>query len=102
MAGWATSYIEALQRGESVEFRPRGGSMTPRIRSGQLCFVEPTTIEAVEVDDVVLCTVRGLQYLHLVKAKQGPRLLIGNNHGNTNGWISANGLHGKLVRLGDR
>jgi hypothetical protein len=28
--GWASGHIERLKRGETVSFRPRGGSMTGR------------------------------------------------------------------------
>jgi hypothetical protein len=35
--GWAAAYIEKLNRGESVSFRPRGNSMTGKIESGQVC-----------------------------------------------------------------
>ncbi len=83
---------QALQDGESVQFRPRGHSMKGKIESGQLCTVEPVPSTAVEVGDIVLCKVRGCQYLHLVKAKQGERFLIGNNRGRTNGWISGNSI----------
>jgi phage repressor protein C with HTH and peptisase S24 domain len=90
-----------LRQGQTVKFRPRGNSMQPRIKSGQLCTVEPATIDDIAVDDVVLCVVRGAQYLHLVIAKQGGKLLIGNNRGGTNGWIGPNGLYGKLVSVDD-
>ena len=40
--GWATRYIEELQRGTTVQFRPRGNSMTGKIDSGQLVTVQPT------------------------------------------------------------
>lgn len=73
--------------------------MRGKVESGQLCTVAPVSIEGVEPGDVVLCSVGGSQYLHLVKAKQGGRLLIGNNIGRTNGWIGVNGLYGKLVRV---
>ena len=39
--GWATHYIPRLQAGETVQFRPRGDSMSGRIESGQLCTVAP-------------------------------------------------------------
>ena len=97
--GWATSYIEGLLRGESVQFRPRGDSMRGRIESGQLCTVEPVDPAALQVGDIVLCKVNGRQYLHLVKAIQGTRYLIGNNRGKTNGWVGANCIFGKCVRV---
>ena len=52
-----------------------------------------------QVDDVVLCRVRGSEYLHLVKAIQGRRFQIGNNRGFINGWIGADSIFGKCVRI---
>ncbi len=97
--GWATGHIARLQRGETVSFRPRGDSMTPKIRSGQLCTVEPVEPAALEVGDVVLCKVRGAEYLHLVKAIDGERFQIGNNRGHINGWIGPQAIFGRLVRV---
>ena len=98
--GWASAYIERLKRGEVVTFRPRGGSMTGRIESGQLCTVEPVTDSAVlRVDDIVLCKVRGAEYLHLIKAIQGQRFQIGNNRGYINGWVGPNSIYGRCVKI---
>jgi hypothetical protein len=99
--GWATQYIATLKEGRSVSFRPRGGSMSPKIESGQLCTVEPVEPATLEVGDIVLCKVRGAEYLHLIKAIQGPRFQIGNNRGRINGWVSANAIFGRLVRVSD-
>lgn len=98
--GWATFHIKDLQAGKTVSFRPRGNSMTPRIKSGQLCTVVPVDPAQLELDDVVLCKVRGAEYLHIVKAiDNGARFLIGNAHGHLNGWINANAIYGKLVSV---
>lgn len=97
--GWATAHIDRLRRGETVTFRPRGQSMRGKIESGQLCTVEPTDPASLKVGDVVLCKVRGREYLHLVKAIQGGRFLIGNNRGRVNGWVSAAAIYGKCVRV---
>jgi hypothetical protein len=97
--GWATGYIEKLRQGETVSFRPRGNSMTGKIESGQLCTVEPVDPASLRVGDIVLCKVRGQEYLHLVKAIQGPRFQIGNNRGRINGWISARAIFGRCVRI---
>lgn len=97
--GWATRYIAKLQAGETVSFRPRGDSMTPRIKSGQLCTVEPVDPAALVVGDVVLCKVRGAEYLHLVKAIAEGRFQIGNNRGRINGWIGPQAIFGRLVRV---
>ncbi len=99
--GWATRYIEELKQGQAVSFRPRGHSMTPKIKSGQLCTVEPADHTTLRVGDIVLCKVRGAQYLHLIKAIQGPRFQIGNNKGRINGWVTANSIFGLLVSVGD-
>jgi hypothetical protein len=95
--GWATRHIECLRNGQTVTFRPIGHSMSGRIESGQLCTVEPAEPASLAVGDIVLCTVAGQQYLHLVQAIQGGRFLIGNNHGHTNGWVGPAKIHGKCV-----
>jgi hypothetical protein len=63
--------------------------------------VEPIDPKSLEVGDIVLCKVKGYEYLHLVKAIQGQRFQIGNNKGRINGWITANSIFGKCVRVGD-
>lgn len=97
--GWAARHIEQLKAGETVQFRPRGNSMTGKIDSGQLVTVEPCDPAELEVDDIVLCKVRGTEYLHLVKAIRGAQFQIGNNRGRVNGWISANAIFGKCVKV---
>lgn len=95
---WATPYLPKLVRGETVTFRPRGHSMAPLIRSGQEVTVEPIGERPIEPGDVVLCRVHGQHYLHLVKATQGGRYLIGNNRGRINGWVTAGAIYGRWVR----
>jgi hypothetical protein len=100
--GWAAPYIEKLKLGETVSFRPRGHSMKGKIESGQLCTVKPIeNIEKLQKGDIVLCKVNGNEYLHLIKAIQGPRFQIGNNRGRINGWISANSIFGICTRIED-
>jgi len=96
---WATPYIDKLKRGETVQFRPRGNSMSGKIESGQLCTVVSLSTEDLKVGDIVLCKVNGCQSLHLFKAVQGKRFQIGNNRGRINGWIGENGIYGKCVRI---
>ena len=97
--GWATEYIARLGEGETVSFRPRGGSMTGRIESGQLCTVEPVDASTLQVGDIVLCRVRGTEYIHLIRAIEGSRFQIGNNRGGINGWIGAGFIFGKCVAV---
>ena len=75
--------------------------MSGKIESGQLCTVEPIDTKNVEVGDIVLCKVKGHEYLHLVKAIQGQRFQIGNNKGRINGWITANSIFGKCMSIDD-
>lgn len=51
------------------------------------------------VDDVVLCRVKGAEYLHLIKAIQGQRFQIGNNRGYINGWIGPHSIFGRCVKV---
>lgn len=100
--GWADNYIEKLRAGEIIQFRPRGDSMRPRIKSGELVTVAPLE-RAPEVGDVVLCTVSGAQYLHLVRAQKvirsSQRFQITNMRGGVNGWIKAGRVHGKVTAI---
>jgi len=73
--------------------------MTGRIESGDLCTVAPVNCSTLSVGDIVLCKVRGAEYLHMVKPISGERFQIGNNRGRINGWIGANGIFGKCVRI---
>lgn len=99
--GWATFHIARLKEGETIQCRPRGHSMKGKISSGQLCTIEPVDASTLKVGDIVLCKVRGTEYLHLIKAIQGPRFQIGNNRGHVNGWISAGSIYGKCVQVED-
>lgn len=73
--------------------------MKPLIKSGQLCTVTPVDPSTLNPGDIVLCRVKGNDYLHLVKAIQQNRFQIGNNHGRINGWIGPNSIFGKLERV---
>ena len=73
--------------------------MSGKIESGQLCTVEPVDPTTLEVGDIVLCKVNGYEYLHLIKAIQGPRFQIGNNRGRINGWVSQSAIYGKCVSI---
>ena len=98
---WASRYIESLRQGETVKFRPRGNSMTGKIESGQLVTVEPL-MQSTELEPgmIVLCKVKGQEYLHLIKAvKSGSQYLIGNNRGKLNGWINRSSIFGICINV---
>ena len=74
--------------------------MAGKIESGQLCTVEPVRDPStLRVGDIVLCKVRGFEYLHLVKAIQDGRFQIGNNRGGINGWIGSQSIFGRCMRV---
>jgi hypothetical protein len=73
--------------------------MRGRIEDNQrvtLCPVDPAEVVA---DDVVLVRWKGNVLLHLVKEVDGDRLMIGNNVGKTNGWVTRADVLGKLFAV---
>lgn len=81
-----TTAVIALQQGAAeVKIRPRGNSMTPLVRDGQLVIVKAMD-HYPQVGEIVLVTVSGRVYLHKVLATDKDRVQIGNNHGRVNGW----------------
>lgn len=97
--GWAIKYIEQLKSGKTTSFRPTGRSMRGKIESGQLVTVMPIK-EELKVNDIVLCRVKGNDYLHLITAiSSDGRYQIGNNRGGINGWIGLNNIFGKCIKI---
>ncbi len=96
---WATFAIEALQRGETTRIRPRGHSMHGRVEDGDLVTLEPCDLITLKIGDVVLVRAKGHVYLHLIKAVDGNRYLIGNNRGGTSGWVGANSIYGRASKI---
>ena len=90
---------QKLSQGEAVSFRPKGNSMNPKIKSGQLVTVSPTQISSLEKGDIVFCKVKGNFYVHLVTALKENQVQIGNNKGKINGWTSQ--IFGKVTRVED-
>ena len=98
--GWADNYIELLNDGKTIKFRPRGNSMSGKIESGQLVTVAPRK-GGFNKGDIVLCKVNGSQYLHLILAVKNDRYQIGNNKGRINGWIGINNIYGGVIDIND-
>ena len=97
--GWASQAIARLQAGETATLRPRGHSMAGRVNDRDVVTVAPYTATEPRVGDIVLVKVKGREYLHLVKAQQGERYLIGNNRGGINGWVNRAAIYGQAVRV---
>lgn len=75
--------------------------------SGQLVTVEPVNPDhEVFKGDVVLCSVQGRHFLHVVKEVKwdgtSVMFLIGNLRGGTNGWVRGGEVYGRLVEGGSR
>jgi SOS-response transcriptional repressor LexA len=97
--GWADAAIEKLQQGEKAQVRPRGSSMVGKVNDGDTVTLEPCDPKKLAVGDIVLVKVKGYVYLHLIKAANNGRFLIGNNRGGTNGWVGTNSIYGKAIKI---
>lgn len=84
---------QQLLEGKTVECRPKGNSMVPYIRSGQLVEIVPLTKNLAE-KEIVFCKVRGRYYLHLITAVKGDLYQISNARGHVNGWTHRNNIYG--------
>jgi hypothetical protein len=73
--------------------------MSGKVDDGDTITLAPLADRALETGDVVLVRVHGRVYLHLIKAVQGDRVLIGNNRGGTNGWVNRAAVYGIATRV---
>lgn len=96
---WIKDAVNALSQGKEVQVRPLGGSMRGRIESGQLVTLEPSKLESVVEEDVVLIRWKGSHILHIVKEIRESKVLIGNNIGKINGWTEGNNILGKVIKV---
>jgi hypothetical protein len=99
---WAKFAIEALGRGETTQVRPRGHSMRGKVNDGALVTLAPCDPATLRVGDIVLVRVKGNDYLHLIKAIDRGRFLIGNNRGGVNGWVGPNCIYGIATEIAPR
>lgn len=61
--------------------------MAGLIEDGQIVTITPVQADTeIRKGDIVLCRVRGREYLHKVLAVSDRGFLIGNNRGGVNGW----------------
>ena len=74
--------------------------MTGKVNDGNLVTISPCETAKLEVGDVVLVKVKGVVYLHLIKARDAQnRFLIGNNRGGINGWASPAAVYGVVTQI---
>lgn len=92
--------VNKLKQGQTCLVQGFGQSMTPILKSGQVCKVEPVKNDTIlSKNDIVLCKVNGHIYLHKISAINGKRFQISNNHKHVNGWITINNIYGKVVEI---
>lgn len=89
---------ERLESGETFITSERGNSMTPLIKHRQKHKLAPTTVDDVEIGDIVYCKIAGRYLTHLVTAKNARRgVQISNIHGHVNGWTKK--VYGKVIEI---
>lgn len=92
--------VEKLKSGKTCLVQGFGQSMTPILKSGQVCKVEPITEDMIlKKNDIVLCKVNGHVYLHKITAINGNRYQISNNHKHVNGWVGKSNIYGKVTEI---
>lgn len=92
--------VEKLKAGNICLVQGFGQSMTPILKSGQVCEVTPVNeLTELKKNDIVLCKVNGHIYLHKISAINGKRYQISNNHKHVNGWITRTNIYGKVIRI---
>ena len=92
-------YRDELADGKTVQFRPRGNSMIPKIYSGNLITVEPISKHNLQVKDIVFCKVNGTFYVHLITGISDKGYQISNNKNHVNGIIKLSQIFGKVTRV---
>jgi len=74
--------------------------MVPLIYSKQLVTVAPIKeSDLLGPGDVVLCKVKGKEYLHKIVSIHGSSVTIGNNKGFINGQTGLDSIYGKLIKV---
>ncbi len=100
---WAAVAHEALSRGETIQVRPRGHSMSGRISDGDRVTLQPCQAETLVPGDMVLARIQGQQYahmvLHQVLEREPGRVLIGNNLGGVDGWVAEQDIYGRVLKV---
>ena len=90
---------EKLKSGKTCLVQGFGQSMTPILKSGQVCEVIPVNDETeLKRNDIVFVKVSGHFYLHKITAIRGEQYQISNNHGHVNGWTNRRNVFGKVSK----
>lgn len=100
---WAEEAVDKLQSGQTVKIKPKGHSMQGKVSEGDLVIIEPCQLQDLTVGDIVLASIKGRRYfhlvLHLIIERDADKFLIGNNHGRLDGWITTENIFGKVTQV---
>ena len=100
---WITEARAALQKGLSVQVRPRGHSMTGRVSDGDLVTLTPCRAEELAAGDIVLVRIQGKRFSHVVLhgilAVEGTKFLIGSHQGRVDGWVNHDEIYGIATKV---
>ena len=96
---WVKQALTELKENHIAKIRPIGNSMKGRIESGQLVTIIPSYFEEIVENDIVFIRWKGNYLLHLVKKKSDNEILIGNNLGKINGWVTCESILGKVINV---
>ncbi len=109
---WAQAAIDALARGETCVLVPYGNSMRPLIFSGATVTLQPLSVDRpLCVGEAVLVDVGDRTTLHRVLSLcedaevrrdlvlPDEAVLIGDNRGHVDGWVSLSAVHGRVVAI---
>ena len=97
--GWVKDALKELSENGECQIRPQGGSMKGRIESGELVTIKKITPEEINVDDAAFVKWKGNYLLHIIKDVKDDKILISNNLGKINGWISQKDVIGKVIEV---
>lgn len=91
-----------LERGKSLDFRAKGGSMSPFIRDGDIITVSPMQGSSPGAGDIVACRCPNTQRLliHRIVKKRGDLYLIqGDNVPHPDGEVGRGEIIGRVTRI---
>ena len=97
--GWVKDALKILKEEGQCDIRPFGGSMKGRIESGQLVTIKTIDGNDVEINDAIFIKWKGNYLIHLAKDITETEILIGNNLGKINGWISKKDVIAKVIKI---